>query len=130
MDTSVHKQAISNVTGLQVGEREGVWVVKDATGWRELLAGEADLVTAEYDRLMKEAAVPKSITKIQAMRAMKQAGIWEQFNTALAANQDAADEWALAISLERHNAFVESIAPSLDMSDEQVDQLFIAGAAL
>lgn len=75
-------------------------------------------------------AVPDSITKVQAMRAMKQAGIWNAFIALINTNQDAKDEWDLAQVLERNNVFVIAMSSQINLTPEQIDQLFIEGAKL
>jgi hypothetical protein len=68
--------------------------------------------------------VPQSITRIQAMKAMKNIGIWETFKNVLASNQDAQDEWDLATELRRDNEFVQMLIPALNLSNKQFDELF------
>lgn len=81
--------------------------------------------------------VPTIITKIQAMRAMKQTlrgepivSLWEDFKAVLALNEDARDEWELAQELDRNNPFVAQLAPVLGLSDTDLDNLFILGSTL
>lgn len=83
--------------------------------------------TAEEIRSL---TVPISITKVQAMKAMKQAGVWETFKSAIASNEDALDEWTLALDLVRDNPFVAMLAPALGLTDTQIDDLFILGSTL
>ena len=79
---------------------------------------------------IRELTVPISITKVQAMKAMKQAGVWETFKSAIASNEDALDEWTLALDLVRDNPFVAMLAPALGLTDTQIDDLFILGVSL
>jgi hypothetical protein len=72
----------------------------------------------------------QSITKIQTMRVLKLHGLWEQFNSLLASNQDAMDEWTLAVEVKRNNPFVIQLAPSLGVTDAQMDELFIEASKL
>ena len=78
----------------------------------------------------RKALVPVQVTKLQAMKAMKQAGIWATFQTALTANVDAPDEWNLALDLRRDNAFVALLAPALGLTEVQLDDLFILASTL
>jgi hypothetical protein len=68
--------------------------------------------------------VSQSITRIQAMKAMKNSGIWETFKTVLASNQDAQDEWDLTTELKHDNEFVQTLIPMLNLTTEQFDELF------
>jgi hypothetical protein len=72
----------------------------------------------------------QSITKIQTMRVLKLHGLWEQFNSLLASNQDAMDEWTLAVEVKRNNPFVIQLAPSLGVTDAQMDELFFEASKL
>lgn len=94
--------------------------------------------TAEELAADRKAMVPHSITKIQAMKAMKLTDVyavsgtnmWTTFQAVLAANPDANDEWVLAQILERSNPFVSMLSPALNKSDDQIDELFILGGTL
>ena len=79
---------------------------------------------------IRDLTIPMSITKVQAMKAMKQAGVWDTFKTAIASNTDANDEWTLALDLVRDNPFILILAPVLGLTDNQIDDLFILGSTL
>lgn len=131
MDTSVHKQAISNVTGLQVGERNGAWVVKDVSGWRDLIAGEIDLATAEYDRLIKESAVPASITMRQARLVLNTVGLLSTVESSIASMpKEVQIEWEYASEVQRNSPTITTLQDALGLSDAEVDQMFVDGAKL
>jgi hypothetical protein len=85
---------------------------------------------ARTEEEIRSLTVPISITKVQAMKAMKQAGVWETFKSAIASNEDALDEWTLALDLVRDNPFVAMLAPALGLTDTQIDDLFILGSTL
>lgn len=75
--------------------------------------------------------VPASITKVQAMRAMKQNGtLWTDFNTILASNIDAKDEWDLALELQRNHPLITTLGVILGLTDLKLDELFILGGEL
>jgi hypothetical protein len=69
--------------------------------------------------------VPKKVTKVQAMKAMKEINIWSEFLELLDSNIDAKEEWDLTTYLHREHAFVNGLAPYLNLSQEQLDQIFI-----
>lgn len=82
--------------------------------------------------------VPNSITKVQAMRAMKNTDVdialgtsmWTAFKALLSTNTDANDEWTLALDLDRNHPLVVSLAPTLGKTEAQLNDLFILGATL
>lgn len=131
MDTNVHKQAITKITGLQVGEREGVWVVKDTEGWRALTPEEVISSDAESEKLMLDNAVPKIITMRQARLALLKAGLLETITASIwSMPQDVVIEWEYASDVMRDSPTITALATALSLSKDQVDQLFIEGAKL
>lgn len=98
----------------------------------------SDVVDGDFPPIVIPLEVPQSITKVQAMRAMKQtdidpntgASMWDSFKALLASNVDANDEWLLALELQRNHPLVLQITPALGKTDAQIDDLFILGATL
>ena len=74
--------------------------------------------------------VPSAITKVQAMKQLKILNKWITFKTVLATNQDAQDEWDLATELQRANPFVAILAPALNMTNAELDTMFINASKL
>ena len=74
--------------------------------------------------------VPASITRVQAMKQLKVLTKWTVFKAVLATNVDAQDEWDLATELQRGNPFVAMLAPALNMTDADLDNLFIEASKL
>ena len=74
--------------------------------------------------------VPSAITKVQAMKQLKALNKWITFKTVLATNQDAQDEWDLATELQRANPFVAMLAPALNMTNADIDTMFINASKL
>lgn len=80
-------------------------------------------------------SVPTSITMRQARLALLQAGKLSAIDTALASlpspqKEQAQIEWEYGSEVERHNGWIESLAPMLGMTEEEVDGLFVLGATL
>lgn len=80
-------------------------------------------------------SIPTSITMRQARLALLQAGKLSDIDTALAylpspQKEQAKIEWEYGSEVERHNGWIESLAPMLGMTDEDVDGLFVLGATL
>jgi hypothetical protein len=81
------------------------------------------------------ADVPQSITPRQARLALLGAGLLEQIQAAFATLPEpqrtaASIEWEYASSIERSSPLVSQMAAVAGLTDEQVDELFAAGAAL
>jgi hypothetical protein len=78
---------------------------------------------------------PEAITMRQARLALQTAGLLTQVNAAIAAmtgavGEAARIEWEFSSTVERHKPLVIALAPVLGMTDAQLDDLFIAAAAL
>lgn len=79
--------------------------------------------------------VPQSITMRQARRALLAAGLLDDVAAAIAAMASPAKEaaqidWEYSSTVERHNGLVASLGPALGLAEEQIDALFVTGAAL
>lgn len=80
-------------------------------------------------------AVPASVTMRQARLALLQAGLLSTVNDAIAAmpgaDGDAARiEWEYSQEVQRNRALVLALAPVLNLTDAQLDQLFITASTL
>lgn len=131
MDNGIYKAAIVSVTGLQVGEQGGEWVVKDANGWRTLLEAEQTAVTAEYDRLAKEMSVPQKLTPQQFHRGLYNDGLYDQAVTAINANFEHKLFFEKSLEFDRKHPVLVAIAKgAFSMTDDQIDAKFIAWSML
>lgn len=79
--------------------------------------------------------VPAKITMRQARLVLFTAGLLNSVNTAInalpsPAKDKAMIEWEYSNDVVRHNGFVSTLGPALGLTEEQIDALFIAGAAL
>ncbi|GHU34243.1 hypothetical protein AGMMS50256_27610 [Betaproteobacteria bacterium] len=79
--------------------------------------------------------VPKSITMRQARLALLGAGLLAAVDAAIASmegvqGEAARIEWEYAASVERNNPLFAAMAGSLELTDDALDQLFIAAAKL
>lgn len=131
MELSVHKTAISNITGLQVGERNGIWVVKDGEEWRSLTAQEELSVQSEYDRLYHDLMVPKVITMRQARLALNAAGLLGTIAQSISSMpMEVQIEWEYTSEVFRDSPTIKTLQTAMGLSDMQVDQIFIDGSKL
>lgn len=79
--------------------------------------------------------VPGVVTMRQARLALLAVGKLNDVTTAInllgdGQREAAMIEWEYSNEVQRHNGFVSSIGPALGMTEEQIDDLFIAAAKL
>lgn len=81
------------------------------------------------------AAVPKSVTMRQARLAMLQFGILDDVE-ALIANMSGDEgraariDWEYALNVRRDWQLIASLVPQMSMTEQQVDELFIAASSI
>jgi len=131
MELSAYKKAISNITGLQVGERDGIWVVKDGEEWRSLTAQEELSIKSEYDRIYHDLMVPKVITMRQARLALNSAGLLGTITQSISSMpMEVQIEWEYTSEVFRDSPTIKTLQTAMGLSDMQVDQIFIDGSKL
>lgn len=91
-------------------------------------------MAAEQERI-RLAAVPQSVTMRQARLALHAAGLLSGVNAAIASLEEPAKtaaqiEWEYASAVERNAGLVPAMATALGMTERQIDDLFVAAAAL
>jgi hypothetical protein len=73
--------------------------------------------------------VPQQVTPYQARVALLGAGLLDTVN-ALMAHEDtppaAKLAWEYATYIERTSPFIQALAPALGLTEQQIDELFIA----
>ena len=76
--------------------------------------------------------VPQVLTAYQAKAALSQAGLYAAVNTYMTTTAPELEQiaWANASSFDRSDTFIASLAPALNLTGAQIDQLFIVGATL
>lgn len=79
--------------------------------------------------------VPKAVTMRQARLALFNAGLLDSIDAAIAALPEpqktkAGIEWNYSNEVDRSNGFVDALAPTLGITSEQIDALFIAAMTL
>ena len=73
--------------------------------------------------------VPQVVTPLQARRAINAAGLRTAIEAAVAAaDQDTKDAWEYATEIRRDNPIIAAMAASLNLTGEQIDDLFRAAA--
>lgn len=79
--------------------------------------------------------VPKAVTMRQTRLALFNAGLLDSIDVAIAALPEpqktkAGIEWNYSNEVDRSNGFVDTLAPTLGITSEQIDALFIAAMKL
>lgn len=79
--------------------------------------------------------VPGAVTMRQARLALLNAGLLSQVDVLIGAlpspQKEAAQiEWEYSQEVQRHNGFVSLLAPSMGLTEAQLDQLFITAGGL
>jgi len=75
--------------------------------------------------------VPEHVTKLQLVRGLRDAGVWETARTWIATlPDDAQEDWQLANVIPRTDPLVTAARNALGWTDGQVDDLFRAAALL
>lgn len=78
-----------------------------------------------------EPALPQVLTRRQALLALLAAGKLDQVELVIQSAPRAVQiAWEAAGTFERDNPLIESIAPQVGLSEQDVDNLFIQAAAL
>jgi hypothetical protein len=77
---------------------------------------------------------PSSCSKLGLMRAFKARGLWETVRAMIASNADMAEEWALAIEIQKSDPLIQVALAGLAqqgiaMSDADVDKLIADAVA-
>jgi hypothetical protein len=77
------------------------------------------------------APIPQTVTMRQARLALHAAGLLSAVQTAInAGSDDVKITWEYSSEVQRNNGLVPTMAASLGMTEAQIDNLFIAAAAL
>jgi hypothetical protein len=75
--------------------------------------------------------VPESVTPLQARRALRKAGLLSTVNDFIATQPDEVQEaWEYCISVYRNDPLITSLQAELNLTDEQLDDLFRSAAEI
>lgn len=126
---------------------QGIWTNDDLTKENlkladEFLVPEGKMIVGDeyfnedgtqqfYDVADIPQSVPSIITPLQARKALRSLGLYEQVNSYIQSlSEEEQEEWEYAIQIERNNHIIVNGANYLGLSEEQVDSLFILGSTL
>jgi hypothetical protein len=73
--------------------------------------------------------VPQQVTPYQARVALLQAGLLDTVNALMASEETPAAAkiaWEYATYIERTSPFIQALAPALGLTEQQIDNLFLA----
>jgi hypothetical protein len=101
----------------------------------EMTQEEEDAFLADQAAAAALVVVPAEVTMRQARLALLGAGKLAEVDAAIDALPEpqksaARIEWDYSSSVRRHQPLVLALAPALDLTDEQLDALFVAAGAL
>lgn len=121
--TLEEREAVSNKI-LCVSQGDGLWTVYEDGD--ELPPSPPPVV---------DNGVPSTVSMRQARTALLGAGLLSQIDTAISAlpspqKETAQIEWEYSQEVQRNNGLVSMMASVIGLTDKQVDELFIAAAAL
>lgn len=108
-------------------------IINAQTGERqEIPFSEQEELAADAAEAQQEPAVPSSITNFQARAILLIEGYLPTVEAYIATLEDplAQAAWQYAGSVERGSALVEAVRLVLGLSEGEMDDLFIAGAAI
>lgn len=75
--------------------------------------------------------VPQSVTPLQARKALRQANLYDTVMAWIGQQSDEVQEtWEYALEIRRDNPIIADVAAALELTEQQVDDLFILAAGL
>ena len=103
----------------------------DAEQYRELM----DEIAATWVSEETTEQIPTEVTMRQARLALVDAGMYGNIQSAINSLPEplktkALIEWEYSNTVQRHNGFVSQLGPILGMTEEDLDNLFIAASKL
>lgn len=77
-------------------------------------------------------SVPQEVSRFQAKEALRQAGLLDQADAAVAASNNATlqNAWANANTFKRSSPGINALAPAIGLDDAGLDALFTAAAGI
>lgn len=90
-----------------------------------------DAVTGQFTPLLPSIPVPEVVTPRQVRLLLLQQGLLDEVETMIS-QQDRATQitWEFAIEFRRDDPLLNNLAQQLNLTEEQVDQFFIAASQL
>lgn len=77
------------------------------------------------------AEIPAFVTPYQARVALARAGLLNKVNSVVeGGSEEMKLAWNYATVIERNSPFITALAPTLALTDERIDELFVQAAAI
>lgn len=87
-------------------------------------------IQAARDELIPKPVVPTQVSMRQARIALLRAGLLDTVTAYLSQDQEAAITWEFATEVRRNDPLIEQVKQMANMTDEQIDNLFIEASQL
>lgn len=115
----------------------GYAIRNDGLGWRAIDSA-ADLLedesySEEQPPVLGLSSISQEVTRFQARAALYQSGLLEAVEAEIAKPETDMMlklAWQDALSFKRNSSFVTGMAAILELSEEQLDQLFVLAAGI
>lgn len=76
------------------------------------------------------APVPRTVTKLQLVRALRQAGLWGAVKQAIAnSGAETKEDWDLSHTIPRNDPLLMGLASALGKTEAEIDDVFRVAAA-
>lgn len=111
----------------------GAYVQDFPTDRLTRIANEAELndVLRPYGLTLPLPETPKSVSPYQARVALHAAGLLDAVEASITgADMPARIAWEYATVFERHSPFIVALAPMLGLTEQQIDELFLAASQI
>lgn len=124
----VAKEGLATPTGQYAVENHGAYSYPIDGQWRYF---ETETAALNHFSAPDPMAVPAQVSMMQARRALLAAGLLDAVNSAVAqADAETQVTWEYATTVRRQSPFVETLAPALGLTSQQVDDLFRAAVLI
>jgi hypothetical protein len=124
------------VDGHPYAVREVAYVADDDPTYLAWAASHTPLVATSADlrAALLAASLPpfRAVSALQARRALRAAGLFDQVSAAVTASTDLdlKDSWEYATEWRRDAAWIATVGAQLNLTDVQIDALFVTAATL
>ena len=84
----------------------------------------------QWELLPKSIAVPRALTPLQAKLQLLELGLLDEVDTLVATDRKIQLYWEYALTIERNNEVLLSMAEQIGLTSEQLDDMFIEASKL
>ncbi|WP_374632833.1 hypothetical protein [Ferrovibrio sp.] len=113
----------------QGGVRPDAFSFESDQCWRDVSNWIVDSVNQTANYVEPSPMVPLSVTPLQARKALRAANLMSAVKSYIELQSEAVqEEWEFASEVRRDNATLLAAAAALDLTENQLDSLFVAAA--